>query len=132
GGEEKRKPPAGKDGFGQASGRDNAESQAEEIITDRDEVRRNAMVAPGGKDRSEKRQQKSGEQKSGERFAASRHTSTRIHFCDVHVLRLYYAAPVLPQMGEAFRFWKAVTLRNRVFRGLGMAAELHIGWRVLF
>src|ERR1019366_5892581 len=62
----------------------------EEVVADGDEVRRVAVIAPGGQDGAQQRQQESGDQEAGQGASATGRTSSGCGTRDVHYLRLYY------------------------------------------
>ena len=72
-------------GPGDALGNYDSDREAEEVVADGDEIRRIAVVAPGGQDGSEEGQQESRDEESGESASASRRTGILDVLRDVHV-----------------------------------------------
>ena len=57
-------------GLGEQSGDHDSDRQAQEVVADRDEIGRIAMISPSRQNRAQQRQQKAGKQKAGQRLSA--------------------------------------------------------------
>ena len=105
------------DGPGEARGGHNSNGEAEEVVADGDEIRRVAMIAPGGQNGAEQRQQKSGDEEAGQGAAASGRTGIcQWCACEVHCLRLYYSRALgqgISGRSASARLWESVESRSR-------------------